>query len=181
MPTKGLPTLLYEFMASAGVVLQLARPTVSERSTTILDSGGEMPVEAEALENMLGDTSLFYNPSNRHGALAVVDSRKQMERRIRVRRSAVKLLLVHGRSSGKSTSSVAPEVKNKLLFTNTVLDDSEEPVANTDSPILERALRIYCRIFQCQMKALTDDLEQCGCGIEMKVDFGLTVSPYNVR
>lgn len=61
--------------------------------------------------------------------------------------SSVKNARVHGRSTGDDSSSAAPEGKNKKDLMDIVLDDAEDPVADTNTAILDSALRKYCRIF----------------------------------
>lgn len=62
-----------------------------------------------------------------------------------------------------------------------VLHDAKDPVAGTDTAILDLELQTYCGIFQCPLHELPDHLEQCGCVLGMKIDLILSGSPYIVR
>lgn len=52
-------------------------------------------------------------------------------------------------TTGKGQSSVAPEVQNENVITDIVLNHTENPVADTDTAMVESVVRMYCRIFQC--------------------------------
>lgn len=93
----------------------------------------------------------------------------------------MKKVHVQRSSMGEGPSSCSPEVKNEKVLMDIVLDDAEDPVADTNTAIFERALRKYCRSFQFPFQELPNHLEHCCFEIKMKVDFVLTFPPYYDR
>lgn len=127
------------------------------------------------------DTSVYSMPCNTLGVSAIQINRKRLGCRIRAQKSAVKILRERSRSTGEDVSSVAPERKNENVLKGIVLDDAENPVANTVHAVLEGPLQKYCRTFQCPIKNVPDQLDQCGCDIEIKMEVVLTDPSYNNR
>lgn len=74
-----------------------------------------------------------------------------------------------------------PEVKNKNASMDIVLNDAEGPVNQTDTAILEKALRKSYRIFQCLIQQSPACLEHSDCDCEMKEDLVLTDALCKVR
>lgn len=117
------------------------------------------------LESKPVDTSVYYMPNNRICATAIISNRKRLGRPRSEEASAVWKARVQRSSTGEGPSSAVPEVKNKSVVMDTVLDDVDGPVVDIDTAILESALKSYCRISQCPCQELPDHLEQCGCDV----------------
>lgn len=91
--------------------------------------------------------SLFYEPHNRLGASTIVINWKRLEGHIWSPESAVKKVRVQSSSTGEVSSSAVSEVNNENVLMEIVSNDAEDLVAETDTVLLESALRKFCRIF----------------------------------
>lgn len=91
----------------------------------------------------------------------------------------MKKVCAQGSSTDECSSSASTEVKNKNVLIDTVLDDAEDLLLETDAGVPKSALQKYCRIFRCQFQELPDYFKQCSSHIKIKIDLVLIDLPYN--
>lgn len=81
----------------------------------------------------------------------------------------------------ENTNFAAAVVKNKYFLLDIPLSDTENLVADTGNAILKNALRKFRLKFKCPFQELPDHSQRNGCGVELKIDLVLSLSPYDVR
>lgn len=104
------------------------------------------------LENKLVDPSVYYKPRNRLGAFAIGISSKRLGSPVSGRESAVKKAQVQRISKGEGFSSATTKFKNKNFLVDSVLNNEQNPDADTSTTVLNSPLRKYFLISNAHFK-----------------------------